>query len=89
LCQKNFHTGFSRVGNAKKALEKILDRQRAANVTFAEMEAALGVSGFVCRPGKGSHRVWCHADGRMQVLSAHGATPPSYLVRQVRELLSR
>lgn len=80
---------FACMGNAKKALAKILDQHRTANVTFAELELALGAAGFVCRPGKGSHRVWVHADGRLQVLSAHGSAPPSYLVKQVRHLLSR
>lgn len=76
------------MGNAKKALEKILDANRAANVTLSEIETALAAAGFACRSGKGSHRIWVHADGRKQVLTAHGSKVPSYIVNQVRNLLS-
>jgi predicted RNA binding protein YcfA (HicA-like mRNA interferase family) len=75
------------MGNAKKALAKITDPARAANVTLAEVETALKAAGFASDGGKGSHRVYRHADGRRQIVSAHGAHLPTYIVRQIRALL--
>ena len=76
------------MGNAKKALDKIRDEKRSVNVTLSDVETALKAAGFVKRHGKGSHRIWVHADGRKQVLSAHGDKIPRYIVDQVRRNLS-
>jgi predicted RNA binding protein YcfA (HicA-like mRNA interferase family) len=75
------------MGGSKKAIAKILDKAKTANTTLSEVESALCASGFVCRSGKGSHRIWVHADSRKQVISSHGSTLPSYIVRQIRDLL--
>lgn len=76
------------VGNSKKALAKIADPARAHNVTVADAETALRAKGFVHDGGKGSHRVWRHPDGRKVVLACHGTHLPSYIVRQIRDLIA-
>lgn len=79
---------FLCVGSAKKAMAKIADPARAQNVTVAEAETALGAGGFLSAGGKGSHRVWRHPDGRKVVLACHGSKLPSYIVRQIRDILA-
>jgi len=79
---------FLCVGNVKKAIAKISDHARSNNVTAAEAETALLSRGFTLDGGKGSHRVWRHPDGRKIVIATHGATLPSYIVRQIRELIT-
>lgn len=55
--------------------------------TPRQVETLLLRLGFRCRPGRGSHRFYWHADGRKTVLSFHaGDIPLGTLRRIVRDI---
>lgn len=72
---------------AEKILQKILGGDRDKNVTLAEAEYALLRCGFVREGGKGSHRVYRHADGRKMVIPAHGRMIKPIYVKILRGLI--
>ncbi len=55
-----------------------------------ELEAALKKAGFVCAPGKGSHRKWNHPSGARFVMSGSaGADAHRYQEKGVVEEIKK
>ena len=70
-----------------KLLAKLMEGNHDKAFTFAEGEQVLLQAGFVLDGGKGSHRVYRHADGRKMVLPVHGKDIKPVYVREIRKLL--
>ena len=53
-----------------------------------ELEASLKKAGFVCIPGKGSHRKWWHSTGALAVMSGKpGNDARRYQEREVADAI--
>jgi predicted RNA binding protein YcfA (HicA-like mRNA interferase family) len=53
------------------------------------LEKKLKRAGFVCLPGKGSHRKYVHSEGaRVTISGKHGSDAHPYQVNEVQEALA-
>jgi len=71
-----------------KLLTKLMEGNQDKAFSFDEAEQLLLQAGFILDGGKGSHRVYRHADSRKMVLPCHGKTLKPVYVREIRKLLN-
>lgn len=83
----NFLCIVSRVSKGGKLLEKLLAGNQDLASSFTEAEQILMHAGFVVDGGKGSYRVYRHADGRKMVLPYHGKNIKPAYIREIRKLM--
>ncbi|MEI6561846.1 MAG: type II toxin-antitoxin system HicA family toxin [Verrucomicrobiota bacterium] len=70
-----------------KLLARLMEGNQDKSFTFADAEQLLLQAGFVLDGGKGSYRVYRHADSRKMVLPCHGKTVKPVYIREIRKLL--
>lgn len=71
-----------------KLLAKLMSAKSDRAFTFDEAVQLLIHAGFAHKGGEGSHRVYRHADGRIQVLAQHGKEVKPIYIKQIRQLLT-
>ncbi len=71
----------------EKLLKKLMAGNQDKAFSFEEAELLLLHAGFILDGGKGSHRVYRHADGRKMVLPCHGKEIKPVYIREIRKLL--
>ena len=75
------------MGQAEKALAKILDGKSDRNVSFAELKRALLHAGWTLDRVKGSHHIFLSPDGAVLSVPFHGDPIKAPYVRQARNHL--